>query len=163
MTRSTRTNAIKITIFSAVFDGFWSSSVLTICSNDKHISSGRNFSPNREPVHSLWTGSLSGEKKACSQVTLDQLFPIPCLQQDVSTRVSRFIAVDMLGKNNVLEAQEQFWVFCLVVWSVQRATSRNLAFCRGWRGSNRLCFRLYVYACSLSEDYLDFWSKCLSS
>ena len=127
----------------------------------------------------------------CSQATLDpdpvrnQLFPILCSEQDVSTRVSCFIRVGvnfpfqstwLPGENNVLEAQEQFWVFCLVVWSFQRATFPKfgwgllkLAFCGGWMG-DRLCFRLYACTstrifspCNLSEDYLDFCRNILSS
>ena len=65
-------NAIKITIFSAVFDGFWFSSVLTT-----------NTSPLGEPqTESLFTWPLH------------RLFPIPCSELDVSTRVFLFIAVE---------------------------------------------------------------------
>ena len=87
-------------------------------------------------------------------------------QHVLSRLIFLFIAVDLLGENDVLEAQEQFWVFCLVVWSFQRATFPKFrwgllksTFCRGCKGqqptmlARQLEFSFHV---SLFEDYLDF-------
>ena len=93
-------------------------------------------------------------------------------QHVLSSLIFLFIAVDLLGENDVLEAQEQFWVFCLVVWSFQRATFPKFrwgllksTFCRGCKGqqptmlARQLRSTRIFFPCKLiliSEDYLDF-------